>query len=365
VQKNWSHIVKRVALLLIVPAIVCAFVGANLLNKNNVCKSVIVHVKNEEIVKFVTPTEITSALVNANNIVLGSTKIKDIQVANLEAIVQNNAWVADANIYVDHNENINVDVLQKEPILRWLNGDVVQNYLDASANAIPVNPNHTANVPVVTSANIGATIATQKLKYKMVALCNYIKKDTFWNAAIAQININNHMQFELITNLGDHLVLFGDTTNMQNKFARLATFYKEAMPRNGWDVFTQLDVRYDGQIVAQKLDSVQLKIARANKQKNIIDLKKPSVINTNAAIVAGAVLAKVASVKPKAKNKIIQKIEANKNKVKLIIAKPKVQDKVLQAKNNLKSLLANKKIITKKAEIKQKPKPSKLPLIKK
>jgi cell division protein FtsQ len=319
VQSNWIHIAKKVALFLIVPTIVLAFVGANYLNKNNVCNKVLIHIKNEDVAKFVTPEDVKTALVNANNIVPSTTKLKDINIAQLEAIALNNPWVKEANIYVDHRNNVMIDILQKVPVLRWLNGDLVQSYLDADGNTIPVNPNYSANVPIVTSANIGATVKEQKLKYQMVAICNFIKKDTFWDAAISQINITKQLQFELVPSLGNHIILFGDTANLQNKFARLFTFYKEVMPRDGWAKFHQLNVQFDNQIVATVNDSLQ--IINEKKVINPMPVKaKLLAINVSPTIANAPI-----------KKPVVKKSTAPKN-----------AEKIKKAKQNLKELISKK-----------------------
>jgi cell division protein FtsQ len=336
VQKNWTHIAKRVALFLIVPAIVLAFVGANYLNKNNVCKEVLIHIKNKDAVQFVTSADVKSALVNANSIVPNSTKLKDINIAQLEAIAFNNPWVKDANIYVDHHDNINVDITQKEPILRWLNGDLVQSYLDADGNTIPVNPNYGANVPIVTSANMGATVKEQKMKYQMVALCNFIKQDTFWNATIAQINITKQFHFELVPSLGNHIILFGDTTNMRNKFARLFTFYKEVMPRDGWAKFNQLNLQFDGQIVAMVNDSMQI----INEKKGLNPLPVKTLLSNVIPKSTTTAVIKTIAKKQITKTKVIENETA--------IAK--------KAKENLKALVAKSTKPTSKNNQKEKTK---------
>ncbi len=337
--RDWKHIIKRVVLILVVPVIVFAFIATNYLSKNNVCKDVKINVENENIVKFVTQAEMKNVLVNAKNIIPGSTLLKNINIQQLETIALNNPWVKEANIYIDHRDVVNVNIKQKEPVLRWMNGDLIQSYLDESGSAIPVSDVYSANVPIVTSNKLNVSLKEQKLKLQMVALCKYIQQDTFWNASIAQININQKLKFELVTVLGNHIIEFGDTTNMQNKFARLFQFYKEAMPRTGWNTYKRLSVQFDGQIVAEKTDSMKVADAKnailaktgkatvtpkapiktpikTSPKPSIVPIKKHAKLNTNKT---------VAPPKP---------VENKPNKTPTKISKPKPQPKKITPTKN-------------------------------
>ncbi len=307
---NWKKIAQRIALLLIVPLVVTAFMATNMLNKNKMCKQIVVNIKNKEQVQFVTEKDMQDMLVKSKNITPNATMIKDINIQQLEAVAFNNPWIEDANIYVNNQDELIVDVIQKEPTLRWLNGEMAQSYLDAYGNIIPASMQYSANVPVVTSGKMGMSIAEQKLKKQMVGICNFIQKDSFWNAMITQVNINNNKQFELVPAVANHIILFGDTTCMQDKFNRLFLFYKEAMPRKGWNTYKQLDARFDGQIVAQLADSIAAK-------KEIILAKTDAKVAPKKTVIASAkknTKAKITSVpKPKSIAKP-NKPKANKPK---------------------------------------------------
>jgi cell division protein FtsQ len=345
-KKNWTHIAKRIGLLLIVPILIGIYIFVNQLNKNNVCKDVRILIENKDEVKFVTEADLKQSILVANNIVINQTKIKDINIKQLEAVTINNPWVKAANIYIDQHDVVNINVVQKSPICRWLNGDLIQSYLDGNCNAIPVNTGYSANVPIVTSTKIGSNLADQKLKFQIVALCKYIQKDTFWNAAITQINIDENNQFELITNLGNHIILFGDTTAIANKLDRLFVFYKDAMPRQGWNTYHTINVKYDGQIVAIKADSLyeanqKIRLAKIISDANFkMDSTKNIVVTPPNKIPVALVSNK--------------KIVANNFKKPLLKLQTET-DRSNKAKQNLKALFANDKPKN-KPKIKSEPK---------
>jgi cell division protein FtsQ len=95
-------------------------------------------------------------------------------------------------------------------------------------------------------------------------------------AQVEQVNINNY-EMELIPKLGNHIIQFGEGTNVDAKFNRLLLFYKQIMNKTGWNYYSLLDVRYDKQLVAVRRDSASLfkSFALATKDSirinNVID----------------------------------------------------------------------------------------------
>jgi cell division protein FtsQ len=55
--------------------------------------------------------------------------------------------------------------------------------------------------------------------------------------------------------VGDQKIVFGTANTEEEvaeKFSRLTTFYKEAIPFEGWDKYVEISVKYDGQIVCRR-----------------------------------------------------------------------------------------------------------------
>jgi cell division protein FtsQ len=255
-KRDWRKIVKKVFIILLVPMIVCAFIATNQMNKNAVCKTIDIEISNADKVAFFTAEEMKTMLLQKQNITEGQTLLKDINIQNLEAIVQGNPWVKSAEVFINQSNEVKIEIEQKEPVLRWINGDELQCYLDADGKVIPNSDAYSAMVPIVTSPKMGVTQKDEDTKRNMLAVCKYIQQDSFWNAMVTQININKSHQIELIPALANQTILFGDSTQIQNKFERLLSFYQVAIPRKGWSTYKDIDVRFNGQIVATKNDSV-------------------------------------------------------------------------------------------------------------
>jgi cell division protein FtsQ len=173
-----------------------------------------------------------------------------MNIKNLENLLCANAWIATANIFVDKSDKLNISIIQKVPVVRIFDHDLTQNYLDENANIIPLHLQNNNEVPIVTNSGNIIKFNDIGIKKSVVAVANFIAQDSFWNYMITQININNKKEIELVPLMADQTILIGDTTNLADKFNRLFQFYKEAIPKLGWQKYDMINVKYTGQIIA-------------------------------------------------------------------------------------------------------------------
>ncbi len=94
---------------------------------------------------------------------------------------------------------------------------------------------------------------------KLINFVNYIENDSFWGAEIVQIVASTmssgDLELELIPRTGGHTVEFGqvgDEAQIEAKLEKLLTFYQNGLTKLGWDKFSTISVRYEGQVVCTK-----------------------------------------------------------------------------------------------------------------
>jgi hypothetical protein len=51
--------------------------------------------------------------------------------------------------------------------------------------------------------------------------------------------------------VGDERIEFGKPENAEVKFKKLMIFYKEILPRTGWNKYNRVNLEYEGQIVTE------------------------------------------------------------------------------------------------------------------
>jgi cell division protein FtsQ len=133
---------------------------------------------------------------------------------------------------------------------------------------------------------------SQLLK-EVVTLGKFLNSDSLWGAQIAQIDITPQANFELVPVIGDHIIALGHATDLEQKFLRLQTFYKQAWMQKGVHYYERLDIRFKDQVVAIKQGTAKAQIDSAQSALLIQGLMAQPALDAAAA--ADSVAAKLAA----------------------------------------------------------------------
>ncbi len=90
---------------------------------------------------------------------------------------------------------------------------------------------------------------------RLLSVVECISADKFWSAEFTQIvahDRSDKIQLSAVTRSGVFIVDLGDTHNIEQKLKSLRRFYDEVLSNVGWDAYSRISVRYDGQVVCQK-----------------------------------------------------------------------------------------------------------------
>ena len=86
---------------------------------------------------------------------------------------------------------------------------------------------------------------------KIMTLINMIRENEFWSAQIAQLDIDAKSRVTIFPQVGDEAIEFGKPDDVDTKFKKLMIFYKEILPRTGWNKYQRVNLEYEGQIVTE------------------------------------------------------------------------------------------------------------------
>ena len=175
----------------------------------------------------------------------------------VERLLEEDAFVENAEVTLTANSQLKIDVVQRQPILRIIDNMGASYYIDKDGNKIPTSPHYTARTLVATGDIQPHTpeFTTRRQRHSMrdlFELTHFIIADELWQALFEQIYVNQRGEFVLIPKVGDQTIIFGDMADMEDKFRRLRIFYEEAMSREGWQKYHSLDLRFRGQVVCEK-----------------------------------------------------------------------------------------------------------------
>jgi cell division protein FtsQ len=156
----------------------------------------------------------------------------------------------------------------RKPIARIFNKFGQSFYLDQDGFLMNRSSLHTARV-LVFSGNIKDRFEPNSI-FKIInndslksirnlddiyRISNYVCNDPILHKMIGQVYRENNGDFVLIPIVGDQKIILGTAQSdavVKDKFERLLDFYKEAMPFEGWNKYSEISVKYEGQIVCRK-----------------------------------------------------------------------------------------------------------------
>ena len=211
-----------------------------------------------------------------------NTPLKNIDVNYLERLLYTNPWVSRADVYLSINGVVDVEIEQRQPILRIINKKDERYYMDAGGKLRLWSPNFTPRLLAATG-NISETyeqwsrlsvdeiinndtLKTHTLLDDFYAMARFILADEFWSAHVEQIYVNNHGEIELVPKVGDHKIIFGTSDEMEEKFWKLKTFYKEGLNYTGWENYDTLNLKFTNQVVCTKKISQKLKSQKSKEE---------------------------------------------------------------------------------------------------
>lgn len=180
---------------------------------------------------------------------LEEANINDLNLVELEHLIQSDDRVKHAEVYIDGNENIHIDVTQRKPILRVVSDAGENYYLDTEGNKINHVVGKAARVPVATGmvSTYDEAFLTEEYEGSLKevhALAVQLQKDKFLHALIEQIEVDSRGEMTLIPKLGDEEIAFGHIDYSKEKLENIKEFYEHGLPASGWSKFSKLKFKW-------------------------------------------------------------------------------------------------------------------------
>ena len=181
--------------------------------------------------------------------------ISAFDLKKLEKDLQKDIWIKTAQLFFDNNDRLMVRVFEREPMARVFTKSGNTFYIDSSLAMLPLSEKFSARLPVFTgfpSDKIVLAKADSGLLKDILKISLAIQKDTFNTAIIDQVDITPQRNFEMIPKIGNTIIVFGDATDVDEKFNKLKLFYRQVMVKAGLNKYSVLNMQYKGQVVAKR-----------------------------------------------------------------------------------------------------------------
>lgn len=305
------RIIQALLTLVLAVVTVTAVLSATKLQKNRTLGDVDIKIKNKQY-GFVTEQEVEQTLLRDGEIKPGKTKLSKLNIRQMEKVVVANPWVEDAQVYVDNKQNLHALVVQRVPVARIFEQGGNSYYIDRQMEVLPLSDKYNYYTTVVTNVpELKNDSPGNALKAQIMALVQYIRRDTFWSQQVSQLIVRDDMQFEIVPVLGEHQIILGDTTDMQLKFDNLFAFYTKVLNEVGWDKYKVLDLSYKGQLVASPALNWKLPVDKVINRINWVssitgETPRPIAVANAAPVAAKPAEVKVETPAPATTEKTIQ-----------------------------------------------------------
>ncbi len=247
---------ERILWMLFLIVVLFILLSAMSRKKHDYTKDIVVDIRPlDSGASLISDSDVRQRLTLAFGNTLRSTEIGEVDLHRIEAVVEENPFVSDADAYLTQNGALHIRVWQREPVLRVLDNNGGNYYLDKSGAMMPFSRWHTPRVLVATG-NI-APYAPDFLDKKKNSLkdafelAQLIQQDPVLAVFIQQIHLNNANEFILVPLIGDQKIVLGNLRNIEDKLRRLKIFYQEGMPYAGWNKYKTIMLKYDGQVVCR------------------------------------------------------------------------------------------------------------------
>ncbi len=209
---------------------------------------------------FINKHEIIEKINTIDSIV--NVDIKKIKTNEIEKIIARNPYVDKVDSYITINGNLLINIKEKQPIIRIYNntgsscyiddnGDFFQSKIGYAPRVIIANGYINKKLTTITG-NINDSIYNNSVYRKLYELTQLINNNKLLKAQINQIYVNSKGNFDLIPELGNHLIRFGSFDNVKNKIRNLDAYYHKYLKSSTWDSYKIINLTYKNQIVCTK-----------------------------------------------------------------------------------------------------------------
>ena len=197
--------------------------------------------------RFVTRLEVSQ---ECDNIMqwIGTRKQKDVDINAIESVLRASDKIESVNVHVLNNATLAIDVVPMQPVARVFDTDG-SYYINSSGKRISADPRYHVDVPVVVGHFTPELPAA-----RLLPLLDHIAAHPRLDALVSTVKQARNGDIIIVPTIRGHVINFGDTSLVEDKFDRVREFYRQVMPVRGWETYDTIAVKWRGQVVAVKRD---------------------------------------------------------------------------------------------------------------
>lgn len=155
--------------------------------------------------------------------------------------------IESATVTALNDGSLRIRVVPMQPVARVFDADGSQHYVNRQGKRLTASVDYNVDVPVV----FGRLDRHFPLS-RLLPLLDYLKANPTTDRFVTAITITPTHDIIITPPMRGHVINLGDSHNLPDKWHRLETFYRQVMPRQGWEYYDTVSVKWRGQIVATR-----------------------------------------------------------------------------------------------------------------
>ncbi len=184
--------------------------------------------------------------------------VRDFPVRHIADMLSDHPYIESAVVYVGKSGRVRVHCEPRYPVARVLPNRGSSYFIDGSGAIMPMTDQATLRLPVVRGRVPAATTDKEddlaRLK-DLGRLGSQLKESDFLSVLIDQVMVTALGDYKMIPSLGKEKIELGQLDNMEEKLENLEAFYEQVIAQVGWNVYENISLKYEGQIVARRAET--------------------------------------------------------------------------------------------------------------
>jgi cell division protein FtsQ len=219
----------------------------------NRCKKIEIKIKNGDEQFFIEQQEVEDLATKYGSDQLVGKLYEKIDLREIEQRVLRNRQIRSCQAFRGIEGILNINIEQQIPVARIIMPDGRDDvYINTEGNFFPLSNRYSARILLLSGEYFRNLLGLKEIRHqRSLQFINYINEDPFLKAQFSQLDIDANGNIRIVPLLGKHIIEFGEPTNIENRLNRLKIFYNQILPVKGWDSFTWVSVKYNGQIVCK------------------------------------------------------------------------------------------------------------------
>jgi cell division protein FtsQ len=203
--------------------------------------------------RFVTDMDIR-AMFRSKGLQLQGYPLKEINTRELETLLEENAYIREAQVSTDVTGRMEIQLEQSIPLVRIMPNGREGFYLDTQGKVLPLSDQFVPYILLVSGfieTSQGNATGEGHLG-EIYRFCTYLTNHPLWSEQIVQLYVNRKGEYELIPRVGGHQILMGSLEQWEEKLDRLELLYQQGLSTYGWNSYTTINLKYTNQIICTK-----------------------------------------------------------------------------------------------------------------